>query len=385
MTKEQYVSLYEKSVSGNCTEEEKVLLENYRDDFSLDILYWDEKMLGNEYKIKRNIYSKLLKSIKRNPTKVFKWYKIPIAAALVLGMLGFGIYLNIQNNGEKLVRQKPDVMNDNILPGSSKAVLTLEDGSSIILDELENGVVANQSNSVVNKETDGSLVYTSSKAATGQEQIKYNSIVVPRGGEYQLVLPDGTKVWLNSESFLRFPVAFIGKERRVELSGEAYFEVAKNERKPFRVLAKGTEINVLGTHFNVNAYNNAVNTTLIEGAVKLVHKNVKAILKPGQSGMMHKGAFKIGVADIEAVVAWKKGYFIFHDESLKSIMEKVSRWYDIDVEYRGGVENKEFYAKISRQDNLKEMLSNIELTGMVKFKIVPEESSGAARRVIAMP
>ena len=254
-----------------------------------------------------------------------------------------------------------------------------------MLDHSGNGVLASEGDAVIRKEDDGKLVYNTSGQAAGQKT-KYNSVLIPRGGQYQLTLPDGTKVWLNAESSLRFPVAFTGDTRRVELSGEAYFEVAKNKKKPFYVLAKGTEVQVLGTHFNVSAYNEAVETTLLEGSVKLNSNGNTALLKPGQSGTRNNiGAFKVENADLETAVDWKNGFFVFHDETIQSILQKASRWYDVEIEFRGNTASRQFYGKVSRYKNIDDLLKNLELTGEIHFKVEAGSASGKGRRIIVMP
>jgi ferric-dicitrate binding protein FerR (iron transport regulator) len=200
-----------------------------------------------------------------------------------------------------------------------------------------------------------------------------NTITTPRGGQYQVILSDGTKVWLNSATSLRFPVAFTGNSRNVELNGEAYFEVTKNAEKPFTVQANGTTTQVLGTHFNVNAYNDnaEVTTTLLEGSVRLQKGRTNAMLVPGEQGTILNNGISIAIktADIEEVMAWKKGYFIFHDENIINIMKQVSRWYDVDVEYENGVKDKEFGGTVSRYKDITELLNNMELTQAIHYKL----------------
>ena len=199
----------------------------------------------------------------------------------------------------------------------------------------------------------------------------YNILATPNGGQYQLTLPDGTKVWLNSSSSLHFPTDFNTGERIVKLSGEAYFEVAKNEKMPFKVMVKGMEIAVLGTDFNVMAYadENHVATTLLTGAVK-VHSSVKdVLLKPGQQALLNNSNEDISVSggDTEGAVAWKNGYFNFSNENIRSVMRKISRWYNVEVEYQGDVTHKVLWGTISRFENISEVLRMLELTGSIHF------------------
>lgn len=385
MKKEEYVLLYEKCVSGNCTEHEKKLLEEFKDEFSINELPWDETTLGNEQTVTDRMYKRLQQSIHENHKfRWMYWYKFSAAAAMAVIFLSIGLYfyLNSPVTQSKLVAKK-DMKND-IAPGSNKALLTLADGSQIVLDNSSNGVLANQGNTVVRKEKDGQLVYDFSKSLSPNDKlhtVAYNSISTPRGGEYQLLLPDGTKVWLNAGSSLKFPVAFNGKQRKVELLGEAYFEVATNKKIPFTVITGQTEVEVLGTHFNVNAYQDisGVNTTLLEGSVRLKNGEKQTLLKPGQSGIYtSSGDFTLQEVDVEEAVAWKNGYFVFQDENIRSIMAKAARWYDVEVEYRGNMTDKNFWGKVSRYENISELLKNMELTGSIHFKI-------EGRRVIVMP
>ena len=369
MTEDEYILLYEKCFSGTCTQEEQLLLQEYKDYFSLNT-EWDNQ-IGDQEDIMERMYFQLKKSIlKENNTK---WRKLFLAAACLL-IISVGCIFYVQNLNQFVLE---DVTVAKIVPGSKKATLLLSDGSQIILDEYEDGAVVMQDDFIVGKKEKGGLVYNDLDQFKN-EILQYNTIVVPRGGEYRLILADGSKVWLNSGSSLKYPVNFKTADRIVELTGEAYFEVAKNKGSSFIVRVKETEVEVLGTYFNVNSYNEDEVITLIEGAVKLKNGVESLLLKPGQSGVVKSGKIRAEDADIESVTSWKNGYFIFRDESLKSIMDKVSRWYDIDVEFRGGVENKEFYAKTARYTDFLEMLKNIELTGTVRFKI-------EGRRVIIMP
>lgn len=382
MTRKDYIQLYDKYISGDCTPEEIKMLETYKDDFSLD----DEgdKDTSEEHRvIIDRIHDKLIKNIKSQRIRKVLWYRLPIAAAVTLFVLSFGLFFYFQKTDIITAPQTSDMTT--IPPGGNKAVLTLDDGSQIILDQSGNGILANQGRAVIHKEENGKLVYNAAGVKTAGQKIKYNTITIPRGGQYRLVLPDGTNVWLNAESSLRFPVAFTGSDRKVELSGEGYFEVTSDKRKPFSVLTKGTEVQVLGTRFNVNSYSEDVSTTLLEGSVKLTSAGSSVLLKPGQSGTKLNGQFEVESADMESAVAWKNGFFVFHDESIESIMEKVGRWYDVKVEYRGNVKNKTFYGKVSRYKNVDELLKNMELTGTVRFRIEPGPASGKERRIIVMP
>jgi len=273
-----------------------------------------------------------------------------------------------------LVQQIPD---QPIAPGGNKATLTLADGSRITLDSAGNQVI--QQGHATIHQYQGHLQYTTAGTA---ENVSYNILSTPAGGQYQLTLPDGSKVWLNAASSLRFPTAFDGHGRNVTLTGEAYFEIAQNANSPFNVKANDVEIEILGTHFNVMAYTNEPNitTTLLQGAVK-VHSPGKAmLLKPGQQALFDHTTkdLQVSATDTESAVAWKNGYFSFSNENIQSAMRKIARWYNVDIEYRGDVTHKALWGTISKFENITEVLSMLELTGTMHFSM-------EGRKVIVSP
>lgn len=294
------------------------------------------------------------------------------AAAAVLIFVSFGVYL--------LIKPAPEVRSTRIsgqhiphdaLPGGNKATLTLSDGKTVILDNARNGVLAEQGNARVNKARDGQLIYEVA-GGTAQTSIPFNTLSTPRGGQYQLVLPDGSKVWLNAASSLEFPAVFTGNERLVELKGEAYFEVAPDPSMPFKVRSGPAEVEVLGTHFNIMAYGDesVMRTTLLEGAVKIKSDRAVNILKPGEQAVLDRnGHMKVvGHADVSEAVAWKNGLFQFNDADLRTIMREAARWYDLDVSYHGQVPLQHFTGRISRNVKASELLSILKYTG-VNFRI----------------
>lgn len=299
-------------------------------------------------------------------------------AASVIALLGLGVYflmIGQKNAPSVAVANK----SEQILPGKDGAILTLADGSVLVLDSLGNGVIATQNGAKVLL-NNGQIVY-SATAAAAAGSTAYNTITTPKGRQFTLVLPDGTKVWLNAASSLRYPTVFAGKERRVEVVGEAYFEVEKNPAMPFLVnVNKKAFIEVLGTHFNVNAYDNeqGINTTLLEGKVKVVltadPENVASsdkpsvVLKPGQQATIGISASAktpqeitvVDRADIDKVIAWKNGLFDFENTSLVEVMRQVERWYDIEVVYEKGIPDIRFGGKISRNLSLAGLLRSLE-------------------------
>lgn len=307
---------------------------------------------------------------------VLRW----TAAAVLFCSLAFGAYyLNAKYNKTVLPLEFAGQKGEYIKPGGNKAVLTLSDGSHIELDDLANGEIAKESGVQITKTADGRLLYTA-RPGLGHVKIGYNTIATPKGGQYRIALPDGSQVWLNAASSLKYPSAFTGKERNVTLTGEAYFEVAGNKNMPFMVKTRNQEVEVLGTHFNINAYEDEsrVKTTLIEGSVKVkLPSNNSTLLKPGEQSDVLTD-IKVSQVDASSVIDWKEGVFWFNDESIFSIMRQFSRWYNIEVEYRGDVSNIRFGGQVSRMRNLSQVLRIMELTRSVLFKV-------EGNKIIVMP
>lgn len=382
--------LLRKYRQGICTEEEKVLIESWH----------NKELAGKNYvpsadeleDADRRIWDALplQKDKKRFGFRL-------LAAASVILVFSAGLYLITQNKPKEKQQtavHHPSYQTD-VLPGANRAVLTLADGSKIILDKDKNGFLASQGSSLI-KAADGQLIYNLKQQADNETAgpAVLNLISTPKGGQYQLTLSDGTRVWLNAASSLRFPAVFSKEERSVELNGEAYFEVAENKNIPFRVTAGGQMVEVLGTHFNINAYDDEsqVKTTLLEGAVKVFGQGSEAVIRPGQQTVFNRLARSMYVqpADMEEAVAWKKGYFQFSNEKIESIMRKISRWYDVDIEYHGDYTKQGFVGTISKFENVSKVLRMLELTGTVQFKIetqpaVNNRFERTERRIIVMP
>ncbi len=304
------------------------------------------------------------------------WYQLGIAASiLILITTGLYFYKNRtvdDNIAAKVVEPKEAI----ITPGDDKAILTLSDGTKIILEDAKNGILANQAGVSIQKTSDGELLYSFSNSANTvspetKENVIYNKIETPIGGKYQVNLPDGSKVWLNSSSSLRFSALFNGHTREVELSGEAYFDVSKNKGKPFRVITKDQIVEVLGTQFNINSYSDEgpIKTTLIEGSVKIIYKDKVVLLSPGQQFQPKELVSAVVEADTEEVVAWKDGYFVFKNEDIKSIMRKLSRWYNVEVSYSGNIPEVGFGGNISKSKDISEVLDVLQLTNAIHFKV----------------
>ncbi len=249
-------------------------------------------------------------------------------------------------------------------PGGNKAILTLGDGSEIILNSADSGILTNQGHTKVLKSKGGQLEYRSTN--NKDAAIVLNTLTTPRAGQYELVLADGTKVWLNAASSITYPTEFKGNRRTVELKGEGYFEVAKNTSKPFYVKVNDMEVMVLGTHFNINAYADEpfIRTTLLEGSVKVSNGFEQKLLTPGQAAIVSTSIQSIGVskANVEQSVAWKNGYFNFERASLQEVMRQVARWYDVDVRYEGNIPEREFVGEIPRGSKASEVLGILRLS-----------------------
>lgn len=260
------------------------------------------------------------------------------------------------------------------LPDSKKAILTLADGSVIELNAINNGAIAQQGNSTVHKKRNGELEYTlsgQSATATG-----YNTLHTPRGGEYRIVLDDGTRIWLNSASTLTFPVHFNGEERRLQLSGEGYFEVApavltSGHKKPFIVSVDNMQVQAVGTSFNISAYkeDKTTQTTVVEGLVKVSRHNGDHLLSPGKKLVTHDSTAIVEDADINQDTAWKNGEFVFHNTSLQMVMNDLARWYDMEVEYEKPVPSLHFSGEIERESDISKVLQMLQFTGGVKFSV----------------
>ena len=305
------------------------------------------------------------------------WRRVMIAASVAAVIIA-GTYIS-RNLNRLTKKEQPGVATTkqpDIPPVGNKALLTLSDGRKINLNESHNGLLAEDGGSVINAQK-GRLIYENHGE---KAELAYNTVSTMHGGTYQLTLPDQTKVWLNAGSSIRFPTAFTGRTRPVEISGEIYFEVAKDPRKPFLVQAKDLQVNVLGTHFNVNEYaqNGLIATTLLEGAVQLTQGSSRVLLKPGQQGIIDsKKQLKVlSSIDLEQVMGWQQGRFVFKDASITSIMDQVGRYYDVEIVYRDQISSS-FDAIIESNVPVSKLLHLLELTGLVQFRIED-------RRIIVM-
>ncbi len=301
--------------------------------------------------------------------KLFNWRKLS-AAASILFVVALGTYLFMADPKTAI---KTDTLvtapvKDVAAPAGNRAMITLANGENVYLETAANGSLALQEGANIKKLANSKIVYEKTASASGTS---YNTLTNPRGSKViDITLADGSQVWLNAGSSLTFPVAFNGAERNVSVTGEAYFEIAHDPGKPFKVSRGGTAITVLGTHFNVNAYEdeNDLKVTLLEGSVSVTQTGLSVLIKPGEQALINQSGIKRTTPDLDQVMAWKNGRFYFDGTDIKTIMRQVEKWYNVEVTYQSDIQAS-FVAKISREENLSELLKILQLTDLVHFNI----------------
>ncbi len=371
----ELVMMIRRYVAGEASDAEVKFLDTYYDHFDNEIL---ESMSAEEQQILEAELHQALTAVYKKEvlksTRLFTIRRIAAAAMLlIICSTAFYFYSENSKDPESQAVLKPKGDTHDVAPGRNTAVLTLADGTKVNLDSAGNGHIASQAGLSIIK-NGSQLVYSSNHGESLANQNLFNVIETPRGGEYMVVLPDGTRVWLNAESSLKYPASFVGIERKVELKGEGYFEVASNKKMPFRVKTDMQVVEVLGTHFNINSYpdESSIKTTLLEGSVKIYTGDaVSRYLKPGQQSSVSPGLSAISVTDVNAeeIIAWKNGYFLFNNENIESVMRKISRWYNVDIDYKGKIPEGGFGGAVSKSKNISEVLRILELTKAVHFKI----------------
>lgn len=364
MTTEEARALLERYNAGKCTEAEKALVERSFLEYNEAIADLPQERVQE---IKEEIYLKL----PIHKTKRLGFWQ-GMAAIAAIALITFGLW----HIYDRFVpHAKTEIIAD-VLPGGNKATLTLANGEIIDLNGSKNGVV-------VSGEKISYLDGTN--LASDKGKMALQTLTTPNGGQYQIVLEDGTKVWLNAASSLSYPASFSSaNQRKVELVGEAYFEVAHDKDKPFIVKSQTQTIEVLGTHFNINNYQDEGNTitTLVEGSVKVNTPSQQVILKPNQQSLVKKSNINVQQADLETSLAWKNGKIEFKDADIKSIMKQISRWYDIEVEYRGDIPKRKFDGSISRQSNLSVLL---DILSFNEIHFVLEQENNSSKKLIVTP
>lgn len=407
MEKFQLKEIFRRYLQNECSEDEARAIIQYFDtdkEVQLRELIREELQktegVATDAHLKR-ISDEVLQRLKQNIQKLDREYEAPVfqlfrhkpiqhwkrfsVAASLFFLLGSGIYFftrqsvtQSQTPASLAVKQ----VRDTLAPGGNKAMLTLSNGQQISLDNVQTGQLAREANAVIHKTAEGKVVYE--VLTTGGHSIaetSYNTLTTPRGGKYDLTLSDGTKVWLNAASSIRYPSTFPDNSRQVEITGEAYFEVVHDAKKPFRVLVAGQLIEDLGTQFNVNAYidESAVKTTLIEGSIKVSNKLNSIFLKPGQQAIIQTNQSVVvnPDADIDEAMAWHRGLFTFNDADIQTVMRQLSRWYDVDITYEGVVPQRRFSGKIYRNINA------LKVADILSYKQIHFRIEG--RKIIVTP
>jgi transmembrane sensor len=359
MNEEEVKDLLDRYRSGTANEADRALLESWYPGYQeegKEEIGMDERLAAVD-KVWNN-----LENEHRPVKRLFRWARVAAAAILILSVGGYFLwqFAGVQPmTVNQLANSKKDIP-----PGANKATLIIAGSGTLLLDSLKAGIVVRP----------GKLTYDDQTKIAGKpdsllnEEIKMLTLQTPRGGNYRLVLPDGSVAWLNAASRLVFPSSFKGRRQRVvELNGEGYFEVAKNKAVPFIVKSKGQQVEVLGTHFNINSYDDepAIKTTLLEGSVRIGN----AVLKPGEQAEEANGTVNTITVDADDVIGWKNNYIVFQDEQIASVMRKISRWYDVEVVYEGEVPTDDFGGRVNRRAYISQVLKKLELTNKVHFKI----------------
>lgn len=403
--------LYHRFLKGNCTEVEYqeliVLMDFLKDDPILHQLLdesWpklveDESALSDHRS--RAIYQRIVKEPQSKRSVFHKW-RFYVAASFLLITISLFFYFYTDNLFNRSQTYSKNTPIEDVQPGTAKAILTLANGKKIDLNNAAIDMQEAQSNLQIRKSDAGSVTLSLSEYAKNnlQNEVEWNTITTPKGGMFNIVLPDGSHVFLNASSSISFPTNFAQHERQIKLTGEAYFEVERhngmkgNNNVPFIVNVGSQRLEVLGTKFNVTAYNEipSIVTTLLSGAVKVTMGQGKeqskyaVVLKPGEQSIANKNSHKITVheADIEESMAWKDGYFLFNNEPLKQIMEKITRWYNVEVSYEGNVDSIRFLGIYDRSKSLRKLLKDLEQTGKVHFDLIPDENTTKGRRIIVI-
>jgi ferric-dicitrate binding protein FerR (iron transport regulator) len=384
-TVRQLQQLIKKYLSGRSTPEESKFLERWYDHFDQRLVEKDADSQAARADAERDL--QLLAELNERIDRQEKGRIIPLksnfrmglAAAAVIGVLVIGAYWYRTASRDKdrgrtdrrLAAKRPDKA-----PGTNNAILTLANGQQLVLGATSNGALSRQGNTTILQTDSGSVTYRPTNNSA--DAVLYNMLTTPRGGQYHLVLSDGTGVWLNSASSLRFPARFTGDSRQVELDGEGYFEVTKDAAHPFRLMIHSMQVDVLGTSFDVMAYSNEQDskTTLVNGSVRLTGGGTSSILLPGQQGAIRKSAgnkeedgISVTEADLEETLAWKEGKFRFVNADIQTIMRQIERWYDITVVYQGSLPARRLSGAFSRKQNVSNLFEALEDVSDAQFTI----------------
>jgi len=390
--------LFEKLAQNSCSPDEVdklvhlVASENQKEDVAQIIeqelrrpLASGQPDIATKEKLDKILIHILAQNIGTPETKpggrILLWRSLKLASTVAaLLLVSFLVYKGINRTTETL--KAPVIAKQDVAPGGDKAVLILADGSRIVLNNAQNGTLTNQGNTAVMK-SNNQVIYDASKSSSSSNTTtpSNNTIITPRGGQYKITLPDGSKVWMNAATSMTFPTAFVGKERRIKINGEAYFEITKNANQPFIVNVNDKqEVRVLGTHFNIGAYQDepSIKTTLLEGSVRVTPTYSQSVARPisfvtlipgQQAQFKNNGELTVSTEDTDDVTAWKDGYFRFNNTDVAMIVRQLNRWYNVDVRCETDLTGKYVSGFISRNVNISKVLEMLEYTAGIKYKI----------------
>ena len=376
MDEQRINHLSDKLLTGEITPAERQELDDWYNHFDSSEQRVHSEL--NQQQFAAQLYQQIrtnagMETVKRIPVYRSRYAAVAASLLLMLSIAGIYTLYNRQDKPENTIAKKAQ----EIKAGSNRALLTLANGKTIDLENAAEGILPTGDQSV-RKTGDGTIAYNNSADTDGA----YNTLSTPKGGKFSIRLPDGTLAILDASSSLRYPSAFKGAKRMVEVIGQVYFEVVHNAKQPFTVKVADQTIEDLGTHFNINAYpgGDGIKTTVEEGLVGISSNRKTIFVRPGQAALSHSGTkgITVAAADLEEVLAWKNGYFRFNDEQIENIMAQLSRWYDIEVSYSGKLPVDGFNGTISRSKNLSQVLTMLERTGIIHFKI-------EGRRITVLP
>lgn len=374
-SKEYLQQLAHKYRNGTITEEEQIYFDEWYNHFQHDSLDLSGNAIPQE-QIREEMLANIQNHVQQHKTSTLFIYRKYAAIAAVLMVCAAAVYL-LRLPGD--TQQTIPVAETQVQPGINGAVLTLANGENIILEQANTGTIRSEGSTIVQKANDSLLIYAAGKSTS--DEISYNTLETPRGRQYAILLPDGSKIWLNAASSLKYPTAFTGKQRVVSLTGEAYFEIAKDKSHPFIVKSGDQAVTVLGTHFNINSYadEGKIVTTLLEGSVMVQAGREKKLIKPGyQTVLLKEGTLSSQQANAENTVAWTNSKMVFEDAGVPEIMRQVARWYDLDIQYEGKIPDDTFSGTISRKADLSTVLKMFALSE-IKFRI---EQNGNRKKLI---
>jgi transmembrane sensor len=366
MTNEEFINLAIKCHDGSATPAEQAAFDLAYITLSGRHTEWDNALMGEEETVRSAIYLSLIEKQRelKKSRIVYRIYRYA-AAASILAILSLGIHIYFRQ--PLTVQQTVQNKTNDLKPGENRATLTLANGQQIVLTKSLIGQLGQQGGMKIQMTAGGKVMYTRSKTNDSNKEQLYNTLTTKKGEQFPLVLADGTQVTLDAASSITYPVSFTGKDRKVSITGQAYFQVVHNAHQPFIVSVKGQNIVDIGTEFNINAYDDEgpITTTLVSGSVKVSKENESVLLKPGQQSWVPDNGNQITViknADIATAIAWKIGLFQFNKASIQAVMRQFARWYDVDIQYKGTLPQREFSGKMQRNLNASQVLDLLAFT-----------------------